>query len=167
MNKLQQAAIGALTVVAVGAFMVSQNTRVVHATGSAVAVQVTGTASTKDIDNPDLQPVQFNLFPHSSTTNTAAVYFPVPAGKELVIDYVSGQAQDTSHPCGLTLGTSVGGNFLSYIVYVNRTTTDAFNMPVKIYADPGTSVQAFSFQNPGATSNAATITCSGHYINVP
>ncbi len=35
----------------------------------------------------------------------------------------------------------------------------------KIYADPGTSVQAFAVKNSG-TSVAATITCSGYLVNV-
>src|SRR5580700_2319299 len=66
----------------------------------------------RDQDNPAQQPVQFTLLPSSLTSGSNAQYFQVPAGKRLVIDYYSAQAQDlTGGAVLLTLGTSAGGTF--------------------------------------------------------
>ena len=125
-------------------------------------------ALVRSVDEAALQPIQFNLFPHSSTNGQNAVYFNVPPGKRLVIEYYSAQAQDLSGgAAGLTIGTTANGNFVSYIVYVNKTDTNAVNQITRIYADPGTVVQAFAFNAGGASSCGATINFSGHLVDVP
>jgi len=125
-------------------------------------------ALVRNVDEGALQPIQFNLLPHSSVSGQNAVYFQVPAGKRLVIEYYSAQAQDLSGGASaLTIGTTVNGNSVSYIVYVNKADTNAVNQTTKIYADPGTFVQAFAFNGGGATSCGATINMSGYLVNVP
>lgn len=134
-------------------------------------VQVINTAAnpvpTTNINEAAFQPFQATLFPHSSSSNEAADSFTVPAGKRLVIEYYSSQAQDLSGAAaGMVLTTTAGGNFAQYIVYVNATTTDQVDQITRIYADPGSTVTAFAF-NVNANSVAGFITISGHLVNVP
>jgi len=123
-------------------------------------------ALVRNVDEAALQPIQFNLLPHSSSSNQNAVSFQVPAGKRLVIEYYSAQAQDLSGgAAAMTLSTVSNGNFTSYIVYVNKNDTNAVNQTTKIYADPGSSVQAFAF-NSGTTCGGS-ISVSGYLVNFP
>ena len=123
-------------------------------------------ALVRNVDEGALQPIQFNLLPHSSIGNSNAVYFQVPAGKRLVIEYYSAQAQDLSGgAAAMTLSTTSNGNSASYIVYVNKNDTNAVNQTTRIYADPGSFVQAFAF-NSGTTCGGS-ITLSGYLVNFP
>ena len=65
----------------------------------------------------------------------------------------------------MTLSTLSNGNEASYIVYVNKNDTNAVNQTTKIYADPGSFVQAFAF-NSGTTC-AGSINISGYLVNLP
>src|SRR5579863_8936875 len=138
MIKLRNALLAALGIIVLNTVVVLYTTRNGHAAGGPVVVTVSGTASTEDVNNPDLQPVQFLLFPHSSTHGTATDTFVVPAHKRLVIQYIDGQAQDlTGGAALLTVSTLVNGSSQQYIVYVNKDDTNAVTEPVTIYADPG------------------------------
>jgi hypothetical protein len=86
----------------------------------------------------------------------------------LVIEYYSSQAQDLSGgAAGLTLSTTVGGNLVSYIIYIDANTTNQVNQTTRIYADPGSIVQAFAFNGGGAHSCAGFLSISGYFVNVP
>jgi hypothetical protein len=123
-------------------------------------------ALVRNVDEGALQPIQFNLFPNSTTSNQNAAYFQVPAGQRLVIEYYSAQAQDLSGgAAGMSLGTTSNGNFASFIVYVNKNDTNAVNQTTRIYADPGSFVQAFAFNN--GTRCAGSISVSGYLVNIP
>ncbi len=63
--------------------------------------------------------------------------------------------------------TLVGGVSASYIVYVNLDNNNQVNQMVKIYADPGTTVQAFSANASPAKSTGGFMSISGHLINYP
>jgi len=170
MNKFRNALLAALGLVVLNTVVVLYTTRTGRATSPVPVVQVTGTTTTTDVS--DNQEVQFNLSPHSLGSNTNAAFFgPIPAGKRLVIDYYSSQAQDlTGGAAALTIGTVVNGSDVNYMVYVNKDDTNAVNQTVHICADPGTSVQAFAFNSPplsGPSSCGATINISGHYIKYP
>jgi hypothetical protein len=65
----------------------------------------------------------------------------------------------------MTLSTLSNGNAASYIVYVNKNDTNALNQTTRIYADPGSFVQAFAFNN--GTSCGGSITLSGYLVNFP
>jgi len=132
---------------------------------NAVTVQP---ALVRDVDEGALQPFQASLLPHSSNAGQATDYFTVPAGKRLVIEYYSAQAQDlTGGFAAMVLTTVVGSSVVSYIIYVNANTTNQLNQMTKIYADPGTVVQAFAFNASPATSCGGVINISGHLVNVP
>jgi hypothetical protein len=123
-------------------------------------------ALVRNVDEGALQPVQFNLLPSSLVSNQNAVYYQVPAGQRLVIEYYSAQAQDLSGgAAGMTLSTISNGASVAYIVYVNKNDTNAVNQTTRIYADPGSFVQAFAFNN--GTSCAGSINISGYLVNIP
>jgi len=130
---------------------------------NAVTVQP---ALVRDVDEGALQPFQLSMVVGSITSGTQAAYIPVPAGKRMVIDYYSAQAQDwTGGAALMTIGTTVGGVFVSYIVYVNANTSNQVTQATKIYADPGTQVQIFVATNAGSCGGLISI--SGHYVNIP
>jgi hypothetical protein len=144
--------------------------------GATVLGMASGTANAqakpalvRSVDEPARQPFQTNLLPNSSTSNSNAVYYQVPAGKRLVIEYISAQAQDLSGTGGasLTLGTTAGGNFVSYFVFIGATDNRAYNQATRIYADPGTYVQAFVFNGSGTTHCGSSLNISGYLVDVP
>jgi hypothetical protein len=143
------------------------NVRAVGSTPVTVVNPTSAPVPTTDANEPALQPFQATLFPHSSTSNEATDTFTVPAGKRLVIEYYSSQPQDLSGgAAGMVLTTTAGGTFVQYIVYINANTTNAVNQTVRIYADPGSTVEAFVF-NSNASSCAGFVSVSGHLVNVP
>lgn len=132
-----------------------------------VANPTSSPVPTADVNEPALQPFQATLFPHSPNSNEATDTFAVPAGKRLVIEYYSSQPQDLSGgAAGMVLTTTAGGTFVQYIVYVNANTTNQVNQITRIYADPGSTVEAFAF-NANANSCAGFVTVSGHLVNLP
>jgi hypothetical protein len=123
-------------------------------------------ALVRNVDEGALQPIQFNLLPGSLTSNQNAAYYQVPAGQRLVIEYYSAQAQDLSGgAAAMTLSTVSNGASVSYIVYVNKNDTNAVNQTTRIYADPGSFVQAFAFNN--GTTCGGLIIISGYLVNIP
>lgn len=136
---------------------------------TAIVNPSTSPVHTTDVNEPALQPFQATLFPHSSTSNQATDTVTVPAGKRLVIEYYSSQAQDlTGGAAGMVLTTTAGGGSpVEYIVYVNANNTNQVNQIARIYADPGSTVEAFSFNANSASSTAGFVTISGHLVNLP
>jgi hypothetical protein len=179
MNKLRNSILAALGV-AILCTVVGLNTeRKGQAAGAPVAVQITnipvpvqvlGTASTEDINNQDLQPVQFELEP-GTFPGDATAEFTVPAGKRLVIDYVAASpASNNTFPnLDLSLSTTVGGTPIAYTLFQNKNDTSVVNAVTHIYADPGTVVEAFLGSSAASTSpfeqGTAVVCVSGHYIN--
>ena len=134
---------------------------------TAIVNPSTSPVPTTDVNEPALQPFQATLFPHSSTSNQATDTVTVPTGKRLVIEYYSSQAQDlTGGAAGMVLTTTAGGNLVQYIVYVNANNTNQVNQTARIYADPGSTVEAFAF-NANSSSTAGFVTVSGHLVNLP
>jgi hypothetical protein len=184
MIKLRNSILAGLGILLVSAILISQTTRTGHATGGAVAVQITGTpavsisgtpavtvsgaATVIDPDDPGKQPFQTSLNPSSSTSNSATAYYTVPAGKELVIDYIS--AQNTQYPSGgyayMYMVTTAGGDQEYYKVVPPAASTVPVNQNLKIYADPGTTIQAQETQSSG-TSCGGNLIISGHFVNFP
>jgi hypothetical protein len=66
----------------------------------------------------------------------------------------------------MVLTTTAGGTFVQYIIYVNANTTNQVNQSARIYADPGSTVEAFAF-NSNASSCAGFVTVSGHLVDLP
>jgi hypothetical protein len=141
------------------------------ALGSTPVTVVNPTTSpvpTADVNEPALQPFQATLFPHSPSSNEATDTLTVPAGKRLVIEYYSSQAQDLSGgAAGMVLLTTAGGTTVQYIIYVDATTNNQVNQTARIYADPSSTVEAFAFNTAPAMSCAGILSVSGHLVDVP
>ena len=109
--------------------------------------------------------VAYGIYERSMLKGIAG--WPVPRCIALVIsdaditdDPAAAKLVDLARWCA---GLRVGEIF----VYVSVTNNNQVNQQVRIYADPGSTVQAFSFNNPPATSTAGTLNISGHLVNYP
>ena len=67
----------------------------------------------------------------------------------------------------MVLLTTAGGTTVQYIIYVDANTTNAINQTTRLYADPGSTIEAFAFNSAPATSCAGVLSVSGHLVNVP
>jgi len=67
----------------------------------------------------------------------------------------------------MTLLTTAGGATVQYIVYIDANTTSQVNQSARIYAYPGSTVQAFAFNSALAHSCAGLLSVSGHLVDVP
>lgn len=169
MKRFQNHLLAAIGGVCVLTTLVLFTSRSGHTAGGAVAVQVTNTPlPTINTDNPARQPFQYTLTPGSATSSSATDSYSVPAGKRLVIEYIS--AQLTQYPASgygyLYLITTAGGNQAYYKVVPPISSTVPQNQSLRIYADPGTSVQASVTQSSG-TSCGGNLILSGYLVNLP
>jgi len=139
-----------------------------HSVGGPVPVTVANSPlATADLDNPDQQPFQITLSPYSNVSRSATDTYIVPAGKRMVIDYYS--ASLAQFPLGgyadLSLTTTVHGISSFYQPIPPASSTAPFNQMTRIYADPGTAVQAEVTSSSGAHCGG-NIILSGHIVNV-
>ncbi len=157
----------AVTIAALGVLVSTLAPRAKSA-GGAVAVQVTGTTVVSDTDNAARHPFQIALSPSSTVSSSATDSYTVPAGKRLVIEYISCQlTQDPSGGYGyMYLVTTTGGNQEFYKVIPPISSTVPQNQLVRLYADPGTLVQADVIQSSG-TSCGGLVLVSGYLVNLP
>src|ERR1700722_9313480 len=85
MVKFRNTILAALGLIVLNTVIVLYTTKTGHAGSPVPVVQVTGTTSTEEVNNPDFQPFVDELFPASGFPES----FTVPAGKRLCIDYVT------------------------------------------------------------------------------
>jgi len=142
--------------------------RPAHTAGGPIPVTVSNTVQNRDLDNPALQPFQFTLAPSSNSSNSATDSYTVPAGKRVVLEYYS--AQLTQYPLGgygyMYLITTGGGNAAYYKAVPAVASTVPLNQLTRIYADPGTTIQASVTQSSGSSCGGVVI-LSGYLVNVP
>jgi hypothetical protein len=127
--------------------------------------------SVKGVDEPARQAVSFFKECISNGAQTCTVSFTVPAGKELVLEYASvlSFGFGSPNPVYSTITTSAGGATPPY--YISRgeatTFTNSFinSVPVKLYADPNTTVTLTGFQVGNGSHFEFSL--SGYYVNVP
>ena len=124
----------------------------------------------RDLDNPTRQPVHFSQ-------SLGDEPFTVPAGKLLVIEFVSGairvvddvQFRDRG-TFPITFSDSSGGQFRVHFLVGDITTvfpgsfTYGISQMVKLYAGPGTVVRLFG---SGSTFSFASLSMSGYFVDVP
>jgi hypothetical protein len=143
-------------------------------------VQLNSTAPllVRDVDNPASQPFQKTTSTVQSGTNVSTLTLAtVPAGKRLVIEFISASGQV---PLGqhveswgvLTVAPPTGGAQHELLVTAQPPAVigDALfrtSQQVRLYADPGTSVQTIIRRNSGAGSATFLMTVSGHLVDVP
>jgi hypothetical protein len=121
--------------------------------------------------DPADQPFQVTLdptFPDST--------FTVPAGKRVVIEYVSGfysvpTAASQQPVFSICVRTQIGSTTVRHIVLAHRTSLESpgfsvysIGQNVRLYADPGTQVRSGCVPFNTLTAEVAL---SGHFVNAP
>jgi hypothetical protein len=139
---------------------------------------VSGTVFVRDVDNPARQPFQIG-FPFTMNSGTEQVFqsITVPDGKRLVIEYVS--MGSGSVPVGqhlfIILRTFVGGVGAFHYVAVtpqgrlappNVADTFVASQPMRVYADPGTTVTIQMQRDSGYAACGPNLTVSGYLVDV-
>ncbi len=130
-----------------------------------------------EVNNPDKQPFQANVsISLPSGTEGQNGFVTVPAGKRLVIEYVSGQAFLPSGQKALFSAiVSLQGQNTGTWHYLESTAVGPFGgqdcfqcgRPVKLYADAGTTVMLRTDRDSPTGSGQSRMTLSGHLLNVP
>lgn len=83
--------------------------RPAHTAGGPVPVTVSNTVHTQDVDNAARQPFQAEISFSSTSTNSSAL-FPVPSGKQLILENVSAIAYVPDDPVAeVVVRTTAGG----------------------------------------------------------
>jgi len=137
----------------------------------------------KEQNNPAFQPFQWQGQPGVSLGNNYTITtFTVPAGKRLVIEEISAQVYVSGAVTGevprLILGTQAGGawvNTFTPMTYAGNegvSPTYAASQPLRMYADPGSTVDVELKRSSDLNGNysgtlISTITVTGYLVNVP
>jgi hypothetical protein len=152
-------------------------------TGTA-AVQVTNTATNpvriRNVDNPVQQAVTFSaevVVPDGSFGEINSNAFTVPAGKRLVLEYVSGHAslQPGQKPL-VSMITAFGfGGYVHYLTAVPQGDFSAIsarpeeftiNGPLRLYSDGGFSLLIELTRNSSAGLALLQLTFSGYLVDL-
>jgi hypothetical protein len=160
--------------------------KVINTSTQPVPTVITNTPTTKiktdadnpifvqDVDNPARQPFQqkmnFNLA--DGFSEVCMPIATVPAGKRLVIEYVSAKV---NIPGGqklraLNVFTNLNGDFAYH--FLVPTPTGAFNeyvagQQVRLYADPNTQVNICASRDTGDGIAPVQATISGYLVDLP
>ncbi len=140
------------------------------------AVQITNTSpvAVRDVDNPARQPFQAQDASGFSPQNEALFLFSVPAGKRLVLEYVTASILVTSgRKAGFFVRTTVtDANGVFH--WMNPVPHGTFanvgwdvwvvSQPVRLYAAGGTQFLLGAFAD-GPGGGSATVTFSGYLVD--
>ena len=137
----------------------------------------------KEQNNPAFQPFQWQGQPTVALGNSDTITtFTVPAGKRLVIEGISAQVYVSGAVTGevprLILGTNAAGvwaNTFTPMTYVGNSGPSpsyAVSQPLRMYADPGSTVDVELRRSTDLNGNytgilISTITVTGYFVNVP
>lgn len=129
-----------------------------------------------DVENPAKQPFQTSVLSFIEAGSPSGhAFFRVPAGKRLVIEYISGilsvpfgqsivTFELTTTASRLTANHSVQISFAGVLAGSSQFTAGQL---VKIYADPGTIVGVGAFRNTYTGTGRVSVTISGYLLDVP
>ena len=123
----------------------------------------------RDSDNPARQPFQFS----GSSTSSGVIVVTVPAGKRLVIEYISG-SQSVTNGSGrgffsALITTQTGNTVSKHIVpptsFDSRGTFTDYHVsqPLRMYLDTGQQLRILF----NADSFSSSVNLTGHYIDTP
>jgi hypothetical protein len=129
-------------------------------------------------DEPARQPFQrFGSFEIEAPAFGGNDSFTVPAGKRLVIEYVSfrsniltGANQIVSFSLGNQGGGSIGGfGFVPQTTIDSAVSTTGYiaHESLRAYCDPGTNVSITAIRNSTVGSDTVSYTITGFFVNVP
>jgi hypothetical protein len=170
-----------------------KDVRVINTPAEAVPVAVQGTANVNVTNTPTVtlaagakvsiasdaaQPFQVSANSTQVGNNVSTVTIAtVPAGKRLVIEWVSmtGQVPPTQHAEIMEISTIAGPFGGASHQFVIEEQPDAVigdalfrsNQSLRLYADPGTQVSALFRRNSGAGLATWNATISGYLVDVP
>jgi hypothetical protein len=154
----------------------------IDSSANAVKIDTTNPLPVRDVDNPARQPFVFFMAAALNhwfgTAPNIDLQFSVPAGKRLVIEQISIEADLTptaSQELRGAVRTSVGGSFYDYAFVGTDSGQDGIfedfiaSSQMKSYADPGTAVQIFVTRNDtsGGSADKAEVNLSGYLIDMP
>ena len=158
------AGFGTLALVAgVGLFASS---RPAHTAGGPIPVTVANVPLvTTAADNPAKQPVELQNVLNSA--GTFQVFYTVPAGKRLVIEYVNVVSNVLNDPNRYSLIIIHNNVYTNFSVVPDGSPYVASSHKVLLYADAGSQVSGF-FQYSGSNSNPNIYdTITGYLVDAP
>ena len=129
----------------------------------------------REVNNPAIQPFQAaGFYPFTGQGSGGVItLFTVPNGKRLVIEYATAQGQ---LPMGAKLQgfitTTVGGVTAEHqLVMIDQgvlagSVVFAAAQPMRLYADPGTTVLADVGRDPFTGGGGVAVTISGYFIEL-
>ena len=127
----------------------------------------------RDLDNPARQPVQTKATCASDFVGCTVDLSSVPAGKRLVIEFVSmvGKLSIAAPNARLTVTTMVGSQQVNFAcnggtVLQTYGPEVVVSQSVRLYADPGTIV-SFSGQSNSGVSHTYEFSLSGYLVDMP
>ena len=145
--------------------------RPAHTAGGPIPVTVANTVENHDLDNPARQPVHVATeLTGSFGEVTSATLYIVPAGKRLVVGYVSARTHVNSNQNGYEVEISAG-DFNSFdTAYFNLVPSAApyaaASEPVRLYADAGTGVSVVIYPSHGNASDLY-VSLTGYLVDTP
>lgn len=169
----------------------TQNVKVVNTSTEPVPVAVTGTPTVqigntaanpvlvRDLDSAGRQPYRAQLSVSFSTIDQgseAQNTLAVPAGKRLVIKYISALISlppDQVVTGDITAGTGIQFNPVSWFVLNLQANGGGLNaiyiasQPVELYLDPGTEFFAEFYRSSSVGTGYGRIIISGYLVDVP
>jgi len=132
----------------------------------------------EDVNNPAFQPFQIGeTLSFTVGTVSRGVNIPVPAGKRLVIEFVSflsflptGQIPANSIRVNNAVThyflTPLQGSFPSAAV-PSGLSQFICSTPTRLYCDPGSSVFVVAERSSAESGGSVLVSISGYYVNVP
>ena len=139
-------------------------------------VGINGTVAVMNI-NDAAQPFQASASADQSGTNVSTLNVAtVPAGKRLVIEWVTMGAQvppgQHAEILSITTSSGTGGHSHSFVIHPQPDAVigDAIfraNQSLRLYANPGTTVSALFRRNTSAGTANWGVTISGYLVDVP
>ena len=130
----------------------------------------------QDVDHPARQPVQAHAICPDDGFRCPLDLYEVPAGKRLVIEYVSFRALiPVGQVAELEISTVVSGQTGLYLLPMTQPSVNTSGgiprtsvaQQVRLYADPGTKVRFEGMRNSDTGPQAYFYSFSGYLVNVP
>ena len=148
--------------------------RPAHTAGGPVPVTISNTIRTQDVDNAARQPFQIEI-PFVSNSANSSSSFPVPSGKQLVLENISALTYTPSDPVvEVVVSTTVGEQTVRQDVGFASTLSKGFRVmpvvPVRLYADGGSTVTVTTVRNtsiPSYSGYGNVVKLSGYLVNIP
>lgn len=157
-------------------FSVIHDATLAGAGTSASPLQVASPLEIRDLDNPARQPFQAGSSCSTTSDGCFGSFITVPAGKRLVIEYMSMLADIPAGQVALwQVRTTVGGQHVHFLPqsapavagFIGSPGVAAVSQQVRLYADPG-SVLILSFTRNGTGTQAHfDATISGYLVDTP